>query len=195
MPTEDTAPIPVVTSTARPGTRAVAFLSASGILLVGSTFLNLVTLPLPGGGDQAQAAVNAWGLDLGIGHDIPQYVGVVTLIAGVALLLVAAASLRAEFRWTRNASLVAGGIGVGSGLYLAASGFSTATFLSQLAGATGQSLTPVIGPGLYLALLGAACALVAVSSPAREETVPVAPPVEEEAVAYRVEEEPSEEES
>lgn len=189
MPNDDTAPIPVQPSVVRPGTRAVAFLFAAGVLLVVSTFLDLVTLPLPGADGESQASITAWGLDLGIGHTIQQYVGVVTLIAGVALIAVAVASLRPEFGWTRNASLVAGGLGVAAGLYLAASGYSTGTFLSQLASATGTPLTPSIGAGTVLALLGAVASMVAVASPVRRDVLPVI----EEPVVYELDEERADE--
>src|SRR5262249_48764461 len=103
MPNEDTAPIPLQSPVVRPGPRAVAFLAASGLLLIASTFLTLVPLPLPGVEAGSQPTITAWGMDLGIGHSIQQYIGVVTLIAGVALIVVAAASLRPGFGWTRNA--------------------------------------------------------------------------------------------
>ena len=195
MPNEDTAPIPVQPTAARPGTRAVAFLAAAGVLLIVSTFTNLITLPSSTG--ESLAAINGWGLDLGLGHTIQQYIGVVALIAGVALILIAAASLRPGFGWTRNASLVAGGLGVGAGLFLAAAGYSTGTFLAEIAGVSGQDVAPLIGPGIWLALLGSACALVAISSPVRVDTVAAAPVVEEqdEAVVYRVDEESQEEET
>ena len=190
MPNDDTAPIPVQPSVVRPGTRAVAFLFAAGVLLVVSTFLDLVTLPLPGADGESQASITAWGLDLGIGHTIQQYVGVVTLIAGVALIAIAAASLRPEFGWTRNASLVAGGLGVAAGLFLAASGYSTGTFLSQLASATGTSLTPSIGAGTVLAVLGAIASMVAVASPVRRDALVV---VLAEPVVYELDEERADE--
>jgi hypothetical protein len=189
MPNEDTAPIPVQPSVARPGPRAVAFLLAAGVLLIVSTFLNLVTLPLPDGAPSP--TVTAWGMDLGLGHTIQQYVGVVTLIVGVALIVVAGASLRPEFGWTRNASLVAGGLGVGAGLYLAASGYSTGTFLSVLASSSGEAISATIGPGFILALLGAIAALLAIASPVRHSPAPV-PPVEE-PVVYQLDEDTPEE--
>ncbi len=194
MPNEDTAPIPAQTTAARPGTRAVAFLAAAGVLLIVSTFTNLITLPSSTG--ESLAAINGWGLDLGLGHTIQQYIGVVALIAGAALILIAAASLRPGFGWTRNASLVAGGLGVGAGLFLAAAGYSTGTFLAEIAGVSGQDVAPLIGPGIWLALLGSACALVAISSPTRVDTV-AAPVVasEDEPVVYRVDEESEEEET
>ncbi|GAA3437715.1 hypothetical protein [Kutzneria kofuensis] len=187
MPNEDTAPIPVQTTAARPGTRAVAFLFAAGVLLIVSTFMDLVTLPQPGS-EESLASINGWGLDLGIGHTIQQYVGVVALVAGVALIVVAAASLMPGFGWTRNASLVAAGLGVGAGLFLGASGYSTGTFLAEIAGVSGQAVSPHIGLGIWLALLGAACALAAIASPVRTETVAAPPPAEEEPVVYRVDE-------
>jgi hypothetical protein len=192
MPNEDTAPIPVVTSTARPGTRAVAFLFAAGLLLIGSTFLDLVTLPLPGG-DSQQLHVSAWDIDLGIGQVVPQYVGVIALVVGVALVVVAAAALRPEFRWTRGAALIAGGLGLGSGLFLAASGFSTGAFLAQLAGTAGQAIAPNIGIGIWVALLAAACAMTAVASPPRSETVP-AVPADQAPIVYRLDDEDEPEE-
>jgi len=197
MPNEDTAPIPAEPSAAqataaRPGTRAVAFLAAAGVLLIVSTFTNLITLPSSTG--EALASINGWGLDLGLGHTIQQYTGVVALVAGAALILIALASLRPGFGWTRNASLVAGGLGVGAGLFLAAAGYSTGTFLAEIAGVSGQDVAPQVGLGIWLALLGAACALVAISSPARVDpvTAPVVP-AEEEPVVYRVDEESEEE--
>jgi hypothetical protein len=62
---------------------------------------------------------------------------------------------------------------------------------------SGQDVAPLIGPGIWLALLGSACALVAISSPVRVDTVAAAPVVEEqdEAVVYRVDEESQEEET
>jgi hypothetical protein len=193
MPNEDTAPIPQQTSVARPGPRAVAFLFAAGVLLIVSTFLQLVSLPLPSPGDgSAGTSITAWGMDLGIGHTIPQYVGVVTLIAGVALVVVAAASLRRDFAWTRNASLVAGGLGVGSGLYLAAAGYSTGTFLAQLASTSGVPITVTVGPGIILAVLGAVAALAAIAFPPRREAA--AGPVEDDQpVVYQLDEESDEE--
>jgi hypothetical protein len=190
MPNEDTAPIPVHATAARPGPRAVAFLAAAGVLLIASTFTNLITLPSSTG--ESLASINGWGLDLGLGHIIQQYVGVVALVAGVALIVVAAASLRPGFGWTRSASLVAGGLGVGAGLFLAAAGYSTGTFLAEIAGVSGQDVAPLIGPGIWLALLGAACSLVAVSSPVRVDTVAAAAPaVAEEQdgpIVYRIDE-------
>jgi hypothetical protein len=196
MPNEDTAPIPVPSTAARPGPRAVAFLAAAGVLLIVSTFTNLITLP--SGTGESLASINGWGLDLGIGHTIQQYVGVVALVSGAALIVVAAAALRPGFGWTRNASLVAGGLGVGAGLFLIAAGYSTGTFLAEIAGVSGQDVAPQIGPGSWLALLGAACALVAISSPTRVDTVAAeAPAVEDEGpVVYRMDEaEDSEEET
>lgn len=187
MPNEETAPIPVHATAARPGIRAIAFLAAAGVLLIVSTFTNLVTLP---GADAPLATVTGWGLDLNLGHTIQQYIGAVALVCGAALIVVAAASLRPGFAWTRNASLIAGGLGVGAGLFLAAAGYSTGSFLAAIASASGQDIAPQIGIGLWLALLGAACALVAVSSPVRVEALTAidAPTAEEEPVVYRVDE-------
>lgn len=191
MPNEDTAPIPVHSLAARPGTRAVAFLAVSGVLLIVSTFVNLVSLP--GVGGESLASITGWGLDLGIGHTIQQYVGVITLVCGAALIVIAAASLRAEFRWTRNASLVAGGLGVAAGLFLSASGYSTGVFLAEIAGVSGQDVAPRLGIGIWLALLGSACALVAIASPVRRDPIVVElPPMPDEdvdaPVVYRLDE-------
>jgi hypothetical protein len=177
MATEDTAPIPLHAPTTRPGIRAVVALFVGGALLIASTFLNLANVPLPTDGGETRLAITAWSMDLGLGHSIQQYLGVVTLIVGVALIVVAAASLRAEFRWTRNASLIAGGLGVAAGLHLAAAGYSTGTLLAQLASASGEQISASIGPGAILALVGALAALLALAFPPRHELVPV--PVEE----------------
>ncbi|QUQ63435.1 hypothetical protein [Kutzneria sp. CA-103260] len=177
MATEDTAPIPLHTTVARPSVRTVAALFAGGALLIASTFPDLAIVPLPTDSGGFRLAITAWGMDLGLGHSIQQYVGVVTLIVGLALIAVAAASLRAEFRWTRNASLIAGGLGVGAGLQLAAAGYGTGTVLAQLASASGEQITASIGPGMVIALLGAVASLLAIAFPPRQDLVPVEEPV------------------
>lgn len=171
MPNEDTTPIPTPTTVVRPGPRTVAALVVAGALLIASTLLDLVAVALPNGPSGTRLSITAWSMDLGIGRSIQQYLGVVTLIVGAALIVVAAASLRSELTWTRNASLVAGGLGVGSGLYLASAGYSTGTFLTELAGASGGQINVTVGPGFVLALLGAAASLVAIAFPPRRDVV------------------------
>jgi hypothetical protein len=188
MANEDTAPIPLQTSVTRPGIRAVAALFVGGALLIASTFPDLVIVPLPTDTPDTRPSITAWSMDLGLGHSIQQYLGVVTLIVGVALVAVAAASLRPEFRWTRNASLIAGGLGVASGLHLAAAGYSTGTLLSQLASASGEAISASLGLGAVLALLGAVASLVAIAFPPRRDLVPVEEPVVVERVEDEVEE-------
>jgi hypothetical protein len=182
MANDDTSPIPLHTTVARPGLRAVAALAVGGALLIASTFPDLAIVPLPTDTATARPSITAWSMDLGIGHTIQQYLGVVTLIVGLALVAVAAASLRPEFRWTRNASLIAGGLGVAAGLQLAAAGYSTGTFLAQLASASGEPITASIGLGVVLALLGALASLIALAFPPRQDLVPVEEPVADAAV-------------
>ncbi|MFI9381699.1 hypothetical protein [Kutzneria sp. NPDC052558] len=181
MANEDTAPIPLQTTVARPGVRTVAALFLGGALLIASTFPDLVTVSLPPDPTGVQTSITAWGMDLGIGHTIQQYLGIATLIIGVALVAVAAAALRREFRWTRNASLIAGGLGVAAGLQLAAAGYSTGAFLSQLASTSGDPVSFSIGAGVVLALLGALASLLALAFPPRHDLVATAvEPVDEE---------------
>jgi hypothetical protein len=166
-------------SGARPAIPAVAFFFAAGVLLIGSTFLDVATFQSTSGG-VAPVTIGAWGIDIGSGQPAAQYNGIPALVVGVALILVAAASLHAGFRWTRSTSLVIGGIGVGTGLSVAAAGLSASTFLSRLLNVAVfysspyATTSPPAGPGIWLTLLAGLLALAAVVWPPRRDVVPPA---------------------
>ncbi|REH54181.1 hypothetical protein BCF44_102413 [Kutzneria buriramensis] len=160
---------------ARPGIPAVVLLLAAGaLLLVVGTLVDLATIE-PAFGSRL-VAIGPWRIDIGSGAPAQQYNGALPIVVGFALVLVAAASLNAGFRWTRSASLAIGGIGAGTGVSVAMAGISASSFLNQVVSSlfgspTGSAGSPPVGLGIWFALLAGFGALVAVLLPPRWDAV------------------------